>query len=144
MGRWAQDRTQQSLIFDRDYKSFFPIAVNAKRSGVMEPVMINELKEKDIIEIFDQEIVPADAVLAKGKALIDYSFVTGESLPRQIEPGSLIYAGGKQLGERIELMVLKRSNQGYLTNLWNREEKPEVLPATCTGSATILPLLFLP
>jgi len=123
VGRWAQDRTQQSLIFDRDYKSFFPIAVNAKRSGVMEPVMINELKEKDIIEIFDQEIVPADAVLAKGKALIDYSFVTGESLPRQIEPGSLIYAGGKQLGERIELMVLKRSNQGYLTNLWNREGK---------------------
>lgn len=126
VGRWAQDRTQQSLIFDRDYKSFFPIAVNVKRSNRIEPVMINELKEKDIIEIFDQEIVPADAVLAKGKALIDYSFVTGESLPRQIEPGSLIYAGGKQLGERIELMVLKKSNQGYLTNLWNREGKTSV------------------
>ncbi|MGE9312498.1 heavy metal translocating P-type ATPase [Niabella sp. CJ426] len=123
VGRWAQDRTQQSLIFDRDYRSFFPIAVNVKRTNGFEPIMIHELKEKDIIEVFDQEIIPADAVLAKGKALIDYSFVTGESLPKPIEPGSLIYAGGKQLGERIELMVLKKSDQGYLTNLWNKEGK---------------------
>lgn len=126
VGRWAQDRTQQSLIFDRDYKSFFPIAVNVKRSSGVEPVMIHELKEKDIIEVFDQEIIPADAILAKGKALIDYSFVTGESLPKLIEPGSLIYAGGKQSGERIELMVLKKSDQGYLTNLWNKEGKREL------------------
>jgi len=123
VGRWAQDRTQQSLIFDRDYRSFFPIAVNVKRSSGIEPVMIHELKEKDIIEAFDQEIIPADAILAKGKALIDYSFVTGESFLKPIEPGSLIYAGGKQLGERIELMVLKKSDQGYLTNLWNKEGK---------------------
>ncbi|MCH5720922.1 heavy metal translocating P-type ATPase [Niabella hibiscisoli] len=125
VGRWAQDRTQQSLIFDRDYKSFFPIAVNVKRNSSIEPVMIHELKEKDIIEIFDQEIIPADAILAKGKALIDYSFVTGESLPKQIDPGSIIYAGGKQLGERIELMVLKKSDQGYLTNLWNKDGKSD-------------------
>ncbi|GAB3432886.1 heavy metal translocating P-type ATPase [Niabella aquatica] len=123
VGRWAQDRTQQSLVFDRDYKSFFPIAVNVKRNDSVEPVLIGDLREKDIIEVYDQEIIPADAVLAKGKALIDYSFVTGESMPRQIEPGSLIYAGGKQLGERIELMVLKKSDQGYLTNLWNKEGK---------------------
>ncbi len=123
VGRWAQDRTQQSLIFDRDYRSFFPIAVNVKRSSGTEPVMIHELKEKDIIEVFDQEIIPADAILAKGRALIDYSFVTGESLPKPIEPGSLIYAGGKQLGERIELMVIKKSDQGYLTNLWNKDGK---------------------
>lgn len=123
IGRWAQDRTQQSLVFDRDYKSFFPLAVNVKRGDGMEPVLIGTLKEKDIIEVYDQDIIPVDAVLAKGKAVIDYSFVTGESLPRPIEPGSLIYAGGKQIGERIELMVLKKSDQGYLTNLWNRDGK---------------------
>lgn len=123
VGRWAQDRTQQSLIFDRDYKSFFPIAVNVRRQNDVEPLMIHELREKDIIEIFDQDIIPADAVLAKGKALIDYSFVTGESIPKPIEAGSIIYAGGKQLGERIELVVLKKSDQGYLTHLWNKESK---------------------
>lgn len=119
IGRWAQDKTQQSLVFNRDYQSFFPIAVNVKKDEGVEPVLINELAEKDIIEIFDQEIIPADSVLAKGKALIDYSFVTGESIPKTIEPGTLVYAGGRQLGERIELMVIKKVDQGYLTNLWN-------------------------
>lgn len=125
IGRWAQDRTQQSLVFDRDYKSFFPLSVNVKRNNIVEPVLIGAVKEKDIIEVYDQEIIPAHAVLSKGKAVIDYSFVTGESLPKHIEPGSLIYAGGKQLGERIELMVIKKSDQGYLTNLWNKEGKQQ-------------------
>ena len=125
IGRWAQDKTQRSLLFDRDYKSFFPVAVNVLKNGVAEPVLIGNLNEKDIIEVYDQEIVPADALLSKGKALIDYSFVTGESLPRMVEAGSLIYAGGKQLGERIELVVIKKTDQGYLTNLWNREARTE-------------------
>jgi len=125
IGRWAQSKTEQSLFFERDYKSFFPIAVNVLRQGKPEPVMIGALQEKDIIEVYDQEIIPADGILAKGKANIDYSFVTGESMPKPVEPGSIIYAGGKQLGERIELMVLKKSDQGYLTNLWNREAKSE-------------------
>src|SRR5690606_35888699 len=60
IGRWAQDRTQQSLIFDRDYKSFFPLAVNVKRNNGAEPVLIGNLREKDIIEVFDQDIIPAD------------------------------------------------------------------------------------
>ncbi|WP_300599449.1 heavy metal translocating P-type ATPase metal-binding domain-containing protein [Niabella sp.] len=121
IGRWAQDKTQRFLVFDRDYRSFFPIAVTVKRDQGTEPVLISALKEKDRIEIYDQEIIPADAVLVKGKALIDYSFVTGESLPKLIDPGSIIYAGGRQVGEKLELIVMKRSDQGYLTNLWNRD-----------------------
>ncbi|SDE02506.1 heavy metal translocating P-type ATPase [Niabella drilacis] len=121
IGRWAQDKTQRFLVFDRDYRSFFPIAVNLKKGHEITPVLISALKEKDIIEVYDQEIVPADAILVKGKASVDYSFVTGESLPKYIEPGGIIYAGGKQVGERLELMVIKRSDQGYLTHLWNRD-----------------------
>ncbi|MFT4094537.1 MAG: heavy metal translocating P-type ATPase metal-binding domain-containing protein [Niabella sp.] len=132
VGRWVQDKTQRSLVFDRDYKSFFPIAVNVKRNNTTEPVLISTLAEKDIIEVFDQEIIPADGFLVKGKALIDYSFVTGESLPKQIEPGSIIYAGGRQIGEQIELMVIKKSDRGYLTNLWNRQGKSN------TGSGRFL------
>ncbi|MBZ4191057.1 heavy metal translocating P-type ATPase [Niabella beijingensis] len=125
IGRWAQDKSQQFLVFDRDYRSFFPVAVNVKHADGMDSVLISALKEKDIIEVYDQEIIPADSLLIKGKALIDYSFVTGESLPRPVDPGALIYAGGKQIGERLELMVMKRSDQGYLTHLWNRDETEE-------------------
>lgn len=121
LGRWAQDKTQRSLVFDRDYTSFFPVTVNVIKGNETEPVQISLLKEKDILEIHDQEIIPADSILLNGRAVIDYSFVTGESLPKQAEQGAILYAGGKQQGERLELMIIKPPDQGYLSSLWNRD-----------------------
>jgi Cu+-exporting ATPase len=54
--------------------------------------------------------------------LIDYSFVTGESVPIVKEMGEIVYAGGKQVGGNIELLVIKEVAQSYLTKLWNRDE----------------------
>lgn len=129
VGRWAQDKTQRAIAFDRDFKSFFPIAVNVQKGTEVVPTLIENLKENDIIEVYDNELIPADAILSKGKAEIDYSFVSGESLPVVKEVGEIIYAGGKQLGEKLELVVVKKVSQSYLTNLWNKdvfkEEKKE-------------------
>ena len=62
-----------------------------------------------------------DGILSKGKASVDYSFVSGESLPVIKEIGEIIYAGGKQLEGLIELIVVKEVSQSYLTNLWNKD-----------------------
>jgi len=45
--------------------------------------------------------------------------VTGESEPEPKEPGALLYAGGRQVGEAIELEVVREVSQSYLTQLWN-------------------------
>ncbi|MBA4198505.1 MAG: heavy metal translocating P-type ATPase [Chitinophaga sp.] len=121
LGRMVQQRTYRSISFDRDFTSFFPVAVNVKRNDVFIPVPISEIKKDDTIQVYDNEIIPADAILSKGKAAIDYSFVTGESLPVQKEIGEIVYAGGKQLGDKIELLVIKDVAQSYLTGLWNKD-----------------------
>lgn len=121
LGRLVQQRTYQSISFERDFTSFFPIAVNVQRDNGFVSVPINELKVDDVIQVYDNEIIPADAILSKGKASIDYSFVSGESIPVQKEVGEIVYAGGKQLGERIELVVVKEVAQSYLTSLWNKD-----------------------
>lgn len=129
VGRWAQAKTQSAIAFDRDFKSFFPIAVNVHKGNEVVPTLIEHLNENDVIEVYDNELIPADAILSKGKAEIDYSFVSGESLPVVKEVGEIIYAGGKQLGQKLELVVIKKVSQSYLTNLWNKdvfkEEKKE-------------------
>ncbi|HRN49606.1 MAG TPA: HAD-IC family P-type ATPase, partial [Niabella sp.] len=121
----------QAIAFDRDFKSFFPIAVNVLKGNKSIPTQVENLKENDVIEIYDNELIPADAILSKGRAEVDYSFVSGESLPVIKEVGEIIYAGGKQIGEKIELVVIKKVSQSYLTNLWNKdvfkEEKKESL-----------------
>ncbi len=42
IGRWYQNKTYQALSFDRDYKSYFPIAVTKVNSGKEESILIEK------------------------------------------------------------------------------------------------------
>jgi Cu+-exporting ATPase len=79
------------------------------------------------IIIRQNELIPADAILFSGNAVVDYSFVTGEAEPVNKVLGEILYAGGRQKGSQIELEVVKEVSQSYLTSLWNKEEKVEQL-----------------
>ncbi len=57
----------------------------------------------------------------KNKALIDYSFVTGESLPVEKQIGEQVLAGGKQIGGYIEIEAVSNVDNSYLTKLWSRK-----------------------
>jgi Cu+-exporting ATPase len=82
-------------------------------------VPIDKLRPADRLLIRHQELIPADSQLISNGALIDYSFVNGESLPVEKHQGDLLYAGGRQIGNTIEIQVVKEVNQSYLTQLWN-------------------------
>jgi len=119
VGRVVQDRTYKSISFHRDYKSYFPIAVTVLTPEGEVSRSLQDLKEKDIVRLHNDEIIPADSILISGKASIDYSFVTGESDPVHIVPGQQLYAGGRQVGEQINIQVVKPVAGSYLTSLWN-------------------------
>ncbi|HEX5154866.1 MAG TPA: heavy metal translocating P-type ATPase metal-binding domain-containing protein [Parafilimonas sp.] len=122
IGRILQDKTYQQLSFERDYTSYFPIAVTRVKNDAQQSVALPDIRLDDTLLIHNEELAPADGILTKGKALIDYSFVTGESIPVVKEMGEIVYAGGKQVGGNIELLVIKEVAQSYLTKLWNRDE----------------------
>ncbi len=122
VGKWYQSKTYQALSFERDYKSYFPVAVTKmENDGRRTSIPLAELKEKDEILIRNQELIPADAELLSELANIDYSFVTGEALPVEKKKGNMIFAGGRQVGSTIRLKVLKSVEQSYLTQLWNQK-----------------------
>ena len=119
VGRVAQERTYKSISFSRDYRSYFPIAVNVITPAGIISKKLQDLKEKDIVQLHNDEIIPADAVVLKGKPFIDYSFVTGESEPVNVPLNEMVYAGGKQVGEQITIQIIKPVAGSYLTSLWN-------------------------
>ena len=121
IGRYFQDRTYETLSFDRDYKSFFPLSIIKINKGIEEVVPVNNLKQGDHILVRNNELIPVDAMLLKGAGKIDYSFVTGEAELVEKNRGELLYAGGKQVGGSLSLEVLKTVSQSYLTKLWNKE-----------------------
>ena len=126
-GRVFQQKTYERLSFDRDYKSFFPLSVTRtagnRRGGALteECVSVSQIEVGDRIRIRNAELIPADARLLSGRALVDYSFVSGEAEPVAKAEGDYLYAGGRQIGSAIEAEIVKPVSESYLTSLWNHE-----------------------
>jgi len=144
-GRAFQQKAHDRILFDLDYKAFFPLAVLRRREEGSElsafgalstadgPAAISsdqarfdftpisEVRVGDRLKLRNGELLPADAILLTGSASIDYSFVTGEAEAVQRVAGQHLYAGGRQVGESIEVRVVKPVSQSYLSSLWSHE-----------------------
>ncbi|QXP56189.1 heavy metal translocating P-type ATPase metal-binding domain-containing protein [Cellulophaga sp. HaHa_2_95] len=120
LGKFFQQKTYSFLSFERDYKSYFPIAVTKiLPDGKEETTQIHTIKKGDRLLLRNEELIPVDGILITGNGKIDYSFVTGESEPVYKNSGDKIFAGGKQLHGAIEMEALKTVSQSYLTQLWS-------------------------
>jgi Cu+-exporting ATPase len=122
LGKFFQQKTYNFLSFERDYKSYFPIAVTKISANQKEEnIQIYEVEKGDRLLIRNQELIPVDGILINGNAQIDYSFVTGEAVPVAKKSGDKLFAGGKQLSGVIEMEVLSSVSQSYLTQLWSND-----------------------
>ena len=120
LGKLFQQKTYDRLAFDRDYRAFFPLSV-MRLGATEERVALSQIRVGDRLVIRNGELVPADARLIRGGAVIDYSFVTGESEPMEKIEGDYLYAGGRQMAGAVEIEMVKPVSQSYLTSLWNQE-----------------------
>lgn len=122
LGKLFQQKTYDFLSFERDYKSYFPIAVTKiLQNGDEIPIPVLEIEKGDRLLIRNQELLPVDGILISEKASLDYSFVSGEAIPIEKKSGDKVFAGGKQLGKVIEIEVLFSVSQSYLTQLWSND-----------------------
>ena len=119
-GKFFQQKTYSFLSFERDYKSYFPIAVTRINSnGKEEAIQVLNIAEGDRLLIRNEELIPVDGILRSKSTQVDYSFVTGESEAVHKTAGDKLFAGGKQLDGAIEMEALKSVSQSYLTQLWS-------------------------
>ncbi|MCA9734682.1 MAG: heavy metal translocating P-type ATPase metal-binding domain-containing protein [Deferribacteres bacterium] len=125
IGKLFQQKTYDSLSFERDYKSYFPISTTLIKDGGEEAISISKLKVGDRIIVRNRELIPADATLLSPSAQIDYSFVTGESRLVTKKSSDFIYAGGRLAGMAAEFEINEEVSQSYLTRLWNHDSFTE-------------------
>jgi P-type Cu+ transporter len=149
LGKMFQIKTYSFLSFERDFKSYFPIAITKLHPNTSEEsIAIYDVKKGDRLLIRNQELIPVDGILISDKAAIDYSFVTGEAIPITKKSGDKIFAGGKQIGKAIEMDVLHSVSQSYLTQLWSNDvfqKKVEQKHKTITDTIShyFTPILLL-
>ena len=149
LGKMFQIKTYSFLSFERDFKSYFPIAITRINPDASEEsIPVFDIQKGDRLLIRNQELIPVDGILISEKAEIDYSFVTGEAIPIVKSSGDKIFAGGKQIGKVIEMEVLHAVSQSYLTQLWSNDvfqKKVEQKHKTITDTISryFTPILLL-
>lgn len=144
IGRLFQNKTYATLSFERDYKSYFPVSVSISKDSEEQSIPLSKLQVGNKIIVRNQELIPADAILLKGQAMIDYSFVTGESIPVPKIVGESVYAGGRQVGNAIEMEIVKDVSHSYLTQLWNHHAFSNIENASTTQLANKVSTYFTP
>ncbi|MGL3000596.1 heavy metal translocating P-type ATPase [Flavobacterium sp. RSSB_23] len=149
LGKMFQIKTYSFLSFERDFKSYFPIAITRINPDASEEsIPVFDIQKGDRLLIRNQELIPVDGILISEKSEIDYSFVTGEAIPIVKQSGDKIFAGGKQIGKVIEMEVLHSVSQSYLTQLWSNDvfqKKVEQKHKTITDAISryFTPILLL-
>jgi Cu+-exporting ATPase len=137
IGKFFQEKTYNFLSFERDYKSYFPIAVTIISGGKERSIPVKDIEQGHRLLIRNNELIPVDSILINGNAAVDYSFVTGESLPVIKQSGDKLFAGGKQTTGAIEIEVINTISQSYLTQLWSNDifnKTDEITIKTITDS----------
>ena len=121
LGKMFQIKTYSFLSFERDFKSYFPIAITRIQGNSEQSIPVYDIQKGDRLLIRNQELIPVDGILISETAEIDYSFVTGEAIPITKKSGDKVFAGGKQIGTMVEMEVLHSVSQSYLTQLWSND-----------------------
>ena len=123
LGTWLQNRTFDHLRFGEKARHFFPLVANIKTSDGLSHKKVSDLTPGDRLWIKTGEIIPADAILMSVTASVDYAFVTGESTPAPKVAGEMVYGGGRNAGDAIELEVIKSFEQGRFNEIWKSAEQ---------------------
>lgn len=118
-GRWFQKKSYEKLSFDRNFRSYFPIAAKVIKEGKESSVLLSKLAKGDIIFVRNQELIPADGILLDPHVSIDYSYVSGESDPVHKIQEDKLFAGGKVVGKGVRIQLTNTVSESYLTQLWN-------------------------
>ena len=94
VGEWFQSyavsKSRKSITSLMDIR---PDYANVERDGKLIQVDPDEVKIGDTIIVKPGERVPLDGKIIKGVSALDTSALTGESMPREVEPGMNVISG---------------------------------------------------
>lgn len=113
----------QDLAVNRSRKSISalmnirPDYANLKVRGEVQKVSPEEVGIGDVILVRPGEKVPLDGKVIDGRSSIDTAALTGESLPRDVEPGMDILSGSVNKSGLLTVKVTKEFGESTVTKI---------------------------
>ncbi len=100
----AMERTRREV---EALHALMPTDALVFRNGDWVMAAAESLIAGERVKIRPGERVPADAKVEVGASSFDQSAITGESIPREVEPGDELFAGTINTDDPIEAVVLR-------------------------------------
>jgi Cd2+/Zn2+-exporting ATPase len=104
----SADRSRRSI---RRLLELRPDAARVRRNGVLISARPEEVAAGDEIVVRPGERVPLDGVVLSGAGFMDTSALTGEPVPRRIEPGDEVLAGFISTDGSLEVRVSRPAGE---------------------------------
>ena len=111
---YAVSKSRESISGLMDIR---PDSANVIRDGKTIEVSPEEVRVGETIVVSPGERIPLDGVVTKGTSSADTSAMTGESVPRELIPGSDALSGCINLNGVIEIEVSKEYGQSTVARI---------------------------
>lgn len=93
-----------------------------KKGDEIVELDVESILPEDIIVVNKGEMIPLDGILVNHNTFVDTKNLTGESLVREITKGETLMAGTVNMGEVIELKVLRPYSESMITKILDMVE----------------------
>lgn len=110
----AVNRSRRSISSLMDIRPDF---ANLKIDNELRKVAPEEVGIDDFIVVKPGEKVPLDGQVIEGRSTLDTSALTGESLPRDVEPGSEILSGSINKNGVLTIKVSKEFGESTISKI---------------------------
>jgi Cd2+/Zn2+-exporting ATPase len=112
----AVNRSRASITALMDIR---PDYVNLLRGEALVRAAPGEARVGDIMVVKPGEKVPLDGVVLEGRSALDTSALTGEALPRDVEPGSETLSGSINKSGLLKIRVSKTFGESTVSKILN-------------------------
>ena len=94
-----------------------PVASRIDADGQIRDVPSDALVAGDLIMVAPGSLIPADGVIKSGSSQIEASLVTGETIPKSVNPGDLVFAGTLNQNGALTVCVSASGSRTVLADI---------------------------
>ena len=116
---YAVGRSRKSIAALMDIR---PDYANIERDGKLIQTAPEEICVGDVIVVKAGEKIPLDGVVIEGSSAVDTKALTGESLPREVEPGDDVISGCINQSGLLRVQVTKAFGESTVAKILNLVE----------------------
>ncbi len=121
-----------------------PDYANIERDGKLLQIDPEQAAVGDVIVIKAGERVPLDGVVLEGSSALDTAALTGESLPRQIEPGDDVISGCVNQSGLLRVRVTKAFGESTVSRILDLVENSSAKKAKAENFITKFARYYTP